>query len=210
VGADFCALLKHPGPDVIRPLMREWETASPPEFSPVPRLLREQGFISPRLADGNRWTDPETLRQTKRITAPDVSVCLDTVEGFSIFFGAEAVMLYHTLRWRFFLTDPEWQRVMLAATRAVGERLGTGAAVLASDCHPIMTRFRERAAWRKCFADLPEGFGEVKSFGKLYIKVSSPAWHDGRRLRTSDTAWDSRGFWRYVFGVNEPVRPDQT
>src|SRR5262249_48599724 len=128
---------------------------------------------------------------------------LDLPSDFELVFGPDAVSIYHTLRWHFFLTDPDWQCVMLRAVKRLCDLLGARDCIVTNDGHPAIEAFRNGAS----FADaLPrasgKGEGEVASIPGLFIDkgfAEDLVYLDSDGQCSAVPVWDTRGYWRFKF-----------
>ena len=178
-----------------------------------------------------RWRPLSDYRQRlpQRPSLPSLEACLDLQSAFSLTFGRDTVWVYHPLRWRFFVTEPEWQRVMLAAVKHFCEVFKAFDCVVTNDCHPAVGAFRNDASLAEALeAASQQGEGEVASLSELYQEDESDSdvalkpvrgaaaellegqfvrWPRGRPLPAGwsrPKVWDSKGFWRYRWQHTKP------
>ncbi len=153
---------------------------------------------------------------------PSLDACLQLPSDFSVTFGRDAVWVYHTLRWVFFVTEVAWQQVMLAAIKRFCELLGASDCIVTNDCHPSVSAFLRGASFAEALdVASREGEGEVASLSDLYREIEDESDVALKPLRESaakylegqlvlwprskplpegwsrPTVWDSKGFWRY-------------
>jgi hypothetical protein len=80
----------------------------------------------------------------------------------------------YQLRWCFFITDNEWQRVMLGALRRFWELFGACDCVVTNDYHPSVSAFRGGAGFAEALGiAASQDEGEVGSLAGLYREVES-------------------------------------
>jgi hypothetical protein len=178
---DFVALLRYSRTRSVVRAIAGLENQTVPVSAEVQRLWREQGFFQLRWGRAY-WVSHTDSRQVKRPRGPDLTAALRTVDGFFLTFGQGVCCVYHLLRWRQFLTDPQWQHAMLAACGALAELLQAPDGVVMSDYHPGYQAFFAGAGYDACLRDLPPGEGEVDTIAGLYQRVDPDM-------------WDSHGYW---------------
>jgi hypothetical protein len=178
---NFVALMRYSRTrDVVRAI-NELENQTAPLSAEVRSLWRESGFFG---FDWGRayWVAHDNGRQVKRPRGPDLSVALRTVDGFFLTFGQGACCAYHLLRWRFFLTDPRWQAVMIRTCESLADRLRSPDVALMSDFHPSYSAFFAGTGFDACLRAAVGREAEVGSIAELY---EEPEPH----------IWDSHGLW---------------
>lgn len=183
MGMDFVALLKYGGPDErLRAVLDELEAGSPPEVQAWAQAWGLRPNEEP--ATWQYHNRPELLdpRLDRRPALPDLRVLLRLPEEFCLTFGADAVEVYHPLRWYHFLTEPALQRPMLDACAELAEWLGASDCVLTSDLSPIIRGFREGMSFDAALASVGPEDGERPHLRDLFLDRP-----DG---------WSSRGYWR--------------
>src|SRR5262245_5847185 len=137
MGWDFSCLFRYPGPKAVEDRILHLEEAWPSELDRAKAAILDAGmkfYTSP-----TRWgyaTEPR-----ERPVLPHLEVYLITPQGFHLVFGADAVEIYHTLRWHAFVTRPELQAPMLDAGRALMRELQGRDAVITRDESPILQAF---------------------------------------------------------------------
>ncbi len=206
MGLDFSALIAYGGPSheilpVISRLERDEEDAA---FQQVVAFGRQEGFAfaerADRKASWRPWSDIER-ELPKRPDLPSLDTCLDLPSDFSLTFGDDAVWVYHTLRWQIFVTEAEWQRVMLGAIRWLCRSFDAKDCILAHDQHLAVFAFREGASFPQALqAAEDRGESAVSSIGDLYIDKGYAdnlvfLGPDGEE--TAVPIWDTRGYWRF-------------
>jgi hypothetical protein len=227
MGLDFTALIRYGGPsgDVL-PAIADLECgAEEAALAEVVACGLRNDFAFAKYAPPEASWRPLAdchQRLLRRPTLPTLEACLDLPSDFSLTFGRDTVWVYHTLRWLFFVTEAEWQRVMLAAVKRFCELLGASDCIITNDCHPAVLAFRDGAGFAEALEVASrQGEGEVASLGELYWKVEDdselalkpvrgPAaeylegqivlWPRGKPLPegwSRPAVWDSKGFWRY-------------
>ena len=201
MGMDFSAIFTYRGLKRCSQQIAALERQVPPQFDVVLTEWKTAGFFN--FAEDYRytaWIHNESNRQVKRPkNSPQLDVCLRTPQGFFITFGKDAFVVYHLLRWRFFMTEPQWQSAMLNACAALAQLFDSDQCVLAHDCHPLMTSFRDDLNFEACVASVAPTDGEVLSIADLYFEIDEPC---DLVIQTeagwaTPTIWDSKGFWRF-------------
>src|SRR5262249_3205191 len=227
MGLDFTALIHYGGPSgyglqgIARLERGEENTA----FAEVIAFgLRNDFAFAKHVGQDAFWRSLVDYEQRlpRRPALPSLEACLDLPSDFSVTFGHDAVWLYHTLRWLFFITETEWQKVMLAAVKRFCELLGASDCVVTNDCHPAVSEFRRGASFDEALRIASQrGEGEVASLSELYRETESDSdmalkpvrgprakylegqlvlWPRDKPLPkgwSRPTVWDSKGFWRY-------------
>lgn len=212
MGMDFSALLKYDGYVRCAKKITELERSSLTEFHEVLEQWKRCNFF--RFWEKyryNAWVDPRSGKQVKRPKRANVKVNLRTHEGFFLCFGRDAIRIYHLLRWRQFLTVPEWQNVMLNACAALGNHFGAGECILAHDCHTVMEAFKRDLTFDRILNEVPSEESEVKRLDDLYICIEDNEniikpngenipWAPTRSVPEGwqrPVYWDSKGWWRF-------------
>ncbi len=227
MGLDFSALIRYGGPsrEILPGVARLERGEEDAPFRQVVAVGLHRGFAFAELADRKAtwrpWSDIEQVIP-QRPDLPSLDTFLDLPSDFSLTFGHDAVWVYHTLRWIYFVTEAEWQLVMLAAVGRFRELLGADDCIITNDCHPAISAFRGGASFAAALEVASrEGEGEVSSLGDLYREVESesdvalkpgsgPAaqylegqlvlWPQDKPLPEGwarPTVWESQGFWRF-------------
>jgi hypothetical protein len=226
MGQDFTALIQYAGPtDAVQRLITAWEQgAEDPALAEVISCGLYKGFAFAEDVQPACWRSHADYDQTfpERPALPSLNAYLHLPSGFTLTFGRDAVWVYHTLRWLFFLTDGEWQRVMLAAVRRFCELLDAGNCIITNDEHPAPQAVYAGSSFAEALAIASQqGEGEVPTLGNMYREVESdsdlalkpvrgPAgkylkgqfvkWPRDKPLPAGwsrPTMWDSKGYWRY-------------
>jgi hypothetical protein len=227
MGLDFSALIQYGGPsrEILRVIARLERGDEDVAFQQVVTSGLRRGFAfaerAGRKAAWRPWTDIEQeIPQGSNL--PSLDTFLDLPSDFSLTFGHDTVWVYHTLRWLFFVTEAEWQRVMLTAMGQICELLKASDCVITNDCHPAISAFRDGASFAEALeVSARQGEGEVSSLSDLYREVeddselalkpgSGPAaqyregqvvlWPRDKPLPdgwSRPTVWESKGFWRF-------------
>ncbi len=212
MGLDFSALIQYGGPSreilpVIACLERGEEDAA---FQQVVAVGLRRGFAfaerAGRKAAWRLWSDIEQ-EIPQRPDLPSLDLSLDLPSDFSLTFGHDAVWVYHTLRWHCFVTEVEWQRVMLSAVRWFCQSLGTADCIIAHDCHPAVLAFQAGASYQQALRIAEDkGEGAVSSIGDLYIDrgyADDLVYLGPGGEELAIPLWDTHGFWRFKFGVGD-------
>jgi hypothetical protein len=227
MGLDFTALIRYGGlnADVLHAIGRLEHGEEVPAFAEVVTYGLSNDFAFAKYSGQHAYWRPVAdyeQRLPYRPTLPSLEFCLELPSDFSLTFGRDSVWVYHTLRWIFFVTEVEWQRVMLAAVERFGELIGASDCIVANDCHPAVLEFRRGASFDEALDRASQqGEGEVASLSELYREFEEPsdvalkpvrgpaAKHlDGQFVRwprskplpegwSRPKIWDSKGFWRY-------------
>jgi hypothetical protein len=174
---DFSCLFRYPGPKAVEDRIWRLESTWPAELEAAKQAMLAAGKRISGAPTWGRGTEPR-----QRPTLPTTEVYLGTPHDFLLMFGADAVHIYHPLRWMIFLTKPELQPPMLAACRALMRELQGRDAVITRDESPIILAFDRGASYDECLA---AGAAEpaVAQIGDMY-------------LDTATGGWDSAGYWR--------------
>ncbi len=217
---DFVALIRYPGPAAVMEAIHRLEHGpEPDEFASVALHGRDMGLAFPGTFP-HGWVPNRESTTQDRPLLPCLTVSLNFPAGFSLTFGRDMVRAYHLLRWRFFLTDPDWQRLMLSAVQWLCERLGALDCVLTSDFHPAGGAFFGGRTFEQALAAGGPEDGEVASLADLYrqwVPEDEQGWAycpgpEGKTRRVCwpadsplpegwyrGTTWDSAGYWRFAW-----------
>src|SRR5262245_16754771 len=188
MGMDFSAIIKYGGPQANDAAIRSLETQPLLELRRVKDLWRKRGFSA--SLEGGGWIDMLAGgAPVGRPSLPSTRGSLKTQAGFILTFTADAVAVSHPLRWQMFLTDPEWQSVMLGACSALTTWLGGDEYLVTRDESPAVLALFEGATYEEAIGRALRQEPEVSRLADLYIQVNDTG------------TWDSRGFLR--------VRPPQ-
>lgn len=222
MGMDFVVLLKYGGPDdrVLRVL--DWlEVTSPAEVRTARRLIRAHGYHDhadePAAWVSHRKPELRDPRLDRRPQLPNRDVALRLPEDFFLTFGRDAVEVYHLLRWRAFLTEPDLQQAMLAACSRLAGLLGATDCIITSDFSPVVHAFREGQGFDASLAAAGPDHGERPDLADLYQEIAEdyilrfverPGNGGQTEYRDWDrdkplppgweraSTWDSKGYWR--------------
>lgn len=185
MGMDFAALLKYePISDKTLQLVEQLEVARPVEIRAVGDYWRQSGFFPFSIAHARWVTDFKEYAEVGRPQLPSLTHALQTPEGFFLVFGADAVYIYHPLRWYLFLTDLVWQKYMLDACKAFAKVLHAVDGIVTSDFSPVIGAFMKGMLFDEALHQTKEI--EVANVGELYIQLDA------------EGTWDSRGYWRFL------------
>jgi hypothetical protein len=197
-------------------------TDRPMPLQAVLRCWQEYGFFN--FYEDWRipvWVEYENHKSVlpARPHLPTLQANLRLPEGFFVTVAKDSLVVYHLLRWQFFLTERKWQSVMFDALRWFCNVFSAKDCVLAHDCHWVVCGIREGIHFGEALSRAErEGCGRVDSFRELYIEVESdsdlamkPAkgnfaqcviWPREKPLPpgwSRPTVWDSKGYWRFVW-----------
>jgi hypothetical protein len=179
MGLDFSALIHYSGPtDCVADSITHLESGGTyPELQQVIEIGRRHGFAfadhAGRDAAWRRLDDWEQALPGRPVL-PDRGVALDLSAGFSLTSGTDVIWVYHPLRWFFFVTDREWQCVMLGALRRFCQLFGARDCVVTNDCHPSVSAVRGGAGFAEALEIAArQDEGEVGSLAELYREVES-------------------------------------
>jgi hypothetical protein len=184
MGMDFSALLHcrsgaHLDPDAPSAIQ-----ASLADSLQMIESLWLATYLRPFRSEIAHWgTHSEHLTQLESPKLPSYEVCFHLPPGFEITFGADAVMVYHRLRWSRFLVDQSWRVAMLDTVGLLAEVLQANDVSISHDCHPIFTAFLDSAPYLECLSQATGIEAERNSLDDLYEELP-------------DGFWDSHGFWR--------------
>jgi hypothetical protein len=176
MGMDFSALLHYEGPTgSMCSAIDQLEIApSHPVTDAVVEHGRDQGFAFAQCAkDSATWrtfADWETTLSA-RPQLPDLSFYLQLPSDFCLTFGHDAVWIYHTLRWIFFVSEEKWQTVMLDAMRYFSDLFKASECIITSDFNPAIIAFREGHEFSRALHVAEPEHGEVASFDELYEEL---------------------------------------
>jgi len=227
MGLDFTALIRYGGTsgNALEAIANLGRGEEEPAFAEVVACGSRNDAAFARYADPQpRWRLLTDWKQmlAQRPPLPSLETCLHLPSDLSLTFGQDAVRVYHTLRWLIFLTDSEWQRVMLGAIKRFCELLEACDCILTNDCHPAVSSFSGGGSFTEALEAAVRGDeGEVASLSELYREVKDDSdlavrpvrgfgaeqlegqivrWPRSKPLPkdwSRATSWDSKGFWRY-------------
>lgn len=187
MGKDFSALLKTQwAGEKSMKVVAALEADSPPELKQVQAFWKEYGFSEPMLSKAT-WVQlfNESGAEIARPDLPNLRAGLHTPEDFFITFGIDAMCIYHLLRWRKFLIDSRWQKVMLQACDSLCRLFGANEGIVTNDESPVITAFFNGSSFDEALAVGQGKYGEVEDIKDLYVEP------------TPDT-WDSFGYWKFL------------
>jgi hypothetical protein len=231
MGLDFNALILYGSlsPSVVLSieLLERGERAKPLADVVACGARRGWAFASNTNRDSiwrSRANWDEKLPQ--RPILPSLACTLELPSQFFLTFGSDAACLYHVLRWHAFLTEIEWQQVMLAAVKYFCQLLSAKDCIVTNDEHPSLSAFHSGALFHEALeSSVQHGQGEVPRIGDLYIEVEDDAdiaikppdgstsefkglgpqlmdWPREKPLPDGwlrPTTWDTKGYWRFTW-----------
>ena len=209
MGLDFTALIRYGGmgEDALRAITRLEADEKDPEFAEVITCgLRNHFAFAEHGARKACWrllgNWEEKLSERPRL--PTLEACLDLPSDFSLVFGSDTVWVSHTLRWIFFVTENEWQRVMLGAVKQLCDLIGATDCIITNDGHPVVAAFCEGATFSAALAVAArEGNKEVARIGDMFVDkgyaedlvFKGPDGND-----SPIPLWDTHGYWHLPLG----------
>ncbi|MGE3807786.1 MAG: hypothetical protein AB7K24_24245 [Gemmataceae bacterium] len=214
MGLDFTALIHYAGPsgDALKAISRLERGEEEPALAEVIACGLRNDFAfakgEPHAAFWRSLKDYDK-RLARRPVLPSLKLCLDLPSDFSLTFGRDTVWVYHTLRWIFFVTEPEWQRVMLAALERFCTLLDASDCVVTNDGHPAVQAFREGASFQESLhVAKVQDEGEVSRLEDLYIDkgyAEDLVFLGPGGEQSAVPVWDTHGFW--CFGLSKSEHP---
>jgi hypothetical protein len=217
MGLDFAALIRYGGPcdDVVHAIAQLEGGDEDAALVEVTACGLHNDFaFAKRPREPAFWRSSSDLDQrlAGRPPLPTLATCLELPCGFTLTFGRDTVCVYHTLRWMFFLSEEEWQRVMLAALDKLCASLGGIDCVVTNDAHPAVLAFQEGASFEDALrAAECKGEGRVERIESLYVDkgYAEPLVYAGPRgEQYAIPVWDTHGYWRFRRQSDEQKRPD--
>jgi hypothetical protein len=183
MGMDFFAFLRCADWEKMTAGVESLEHESPAAIRKVRDLwIRSGGVLVP--LDEPKWlTFDLDLRPVPRPPLPNLDIGLATREEFHLLFGYDAVLVYYGLRWRTFLTEPEWQETMLDAVRAFAALLGATEAVITCDFCPAFHGFRDGMSFDEALEQVHGSHVDVADLSEL------------RDLEPHPGTWEYHGYW---------------
>lgn len=181
MGDDFSALLAYRGIDaaIERIITRLESGYEPPELTRVVELGVVNGFHWADRRWRVRWFDTadcETPREARPLL-PDATAQLKLQSGFFLAFGADAIWVYHLLRWRSFRVDPRWQEAMVSAVNWFRHVFGATDAVITWDGSWIVGGFKSGLSFDRAQGQaVNEGEREVASVDDLPLLDDNHGW----------------------------------
>lgn len=134
MGNDFSALLEYRGigAAVLRIITRLESGYEPAEVTRVVDFGAAEGLAFAKRRQPVRWYHLSDCDQPlpARPPLPNLSTRLALQSDFSLTFGADAIWVYHTLRWQFFCCDGRWRDVMVPAVNWFRDMFGATDAVV--------------------------------------------------------------------------------
>src|SRR5260370_36574274 len=207
MGLDFTALIHYGGPsgDALQGIgWLEGGQEGPTLAEVVAGGLRNDFAFAKHASKQAYWRSLADYDQRLacRPALPSLEACLDLPSDFSLTFGQDAVWVYHTLRWIFFVTEPEWQRVMLAALGRFCEVLGASDCIVTNDGNPAVFEFQKGTTFSEAlrFAEL-QGEGEVARLEGLFIdkgRSEELVFVGPQGEQSAAPVWDTHGYWRVL------------
>ena len=186
MGMDFIALLKCPDWIRVTAAVDSLERQSPPAAQKVRELWRRRGYAETCWHKPTWTTLDLDVTPVPRPTLPNLEIGLATPEDFVLTFGADAVALYHILRWDVFLAEPEWQEAMLDASRAFADLLGATDGIITCDWCSADKRFLEGYSYDDALSHAQGEGADAASLSDLVDVEPDP-----------DT-WEYHGYWRFL------------
>lgn len=187
MGMDFCALLNcDVSGAACQNAVTLLEQGSPDAVQRIADHWHRSGFAS--LSCGKAAWVPRYSAEpgvSIRPSLPNLKLALRTDEAFFLTFGANAVCIYHILRWRRFLTDKEWQSTMLDVCNAFADLFASPVGIVTRDESPVIEAFFHSSTFADSLAAGEDKDGEVDQLDDLFEVVDS------------DGTWDSHGFYRF-------------
>jgi len=205
MGLDFSALIRYPGPtavvlDAISRLEHDAEDAA---FAEVNACGLRGDFDFPKYAcEKAHWAAVEDYEELlpERPTLPSLEWCLELPSSFSLTFGRDAIAVWHSLRWMYFVKETEWQQVMISAIKRFCDLLQAQDCIITSDENPAIIAFRNGASFEDALqAADQQGEGAVSHLGDLYIDegYADDLVFEGPPGESSQVPlWDTHGYWR--------------
>jgi hypothetical protein len=227
VGLDFSALIQTNGlsADVVESIDRLESTGEDAAFARVVNYGLSNDFSFARCNDKRaRWRSMADWNQIlpRRPHLPSLEARLHLPSDFCLTFGHDAVWVYHSLRWISFLTEVEWQRVILAAVKRFCGLLRARDCIVTNDENPAVLEFLRGTSFVDALRIATKnGEGEEVTLNDLYREVEDesdvamkPAdgplakylegqlvqWPRSKALPkgwSRPLVWESKGFWRY-------------
>lgn len=204
MGLDYTALIYYRGPTEILSALASLEAGGGDStFQEVIALgIRNDFAFANHAGSQAYWSELKNYEQKlhERPSLPSLQACLQLPSDFSLTFGDDTVWVYHTLRWIFFVTEAEWQRAVIAATKHFYELLGGKDCIITNDEHPAVTAFLSGASFEESLArSMKEGNGEVASIAEMYIDkgyADDLVYEGPEGQHYAIPLWDTHGFWR--------------
>jgi hypothetical protein len=209
VGLDFTALIRYGGPaDVVLRAIAYLETDE--EDSVLAEVvacgLRNDFAFARHRAGKAHWRPLDNWEAglSERPRLPCLKACLQLPSDFSLIFGRDAVWVYHTLRWMFFVKQSEWQRIMLGAVKRFCDLFVATDCIITSDQHPAVAAFRTGAMFPQALAAAAKaGEGEVGRISDLYIDkgyAKGLAFKEPDGKYSAIPMWDTHDYWCLPLG----------
>lgn len=205
MGLDFTALIRYGGPaeDVLRAIGCLEADEEDSVLSEVVVLgLRNDFAFAEHRPERAYWRTLSNWeeRLPERPSLPSLEACLELSSDFSLTFGRDAVWVYHPLRWIFFVTEHEWQRVMLGAVKRFCDLFGATDCIVTNDEHPAVAAFRKGVPFSEALAEATgEREGEVARISDLYIDegyAEDLVFEEPDGTCSAVPLWGTHGYWR--------------
>ncbi|MEM9950324.1 MAG: hypothetical protein AAF846_01890 [Chloroflexota bacterium] len=233
MGQDFAAVIHYDGdltkcktlvsrfekgfaPDSFTQIVDTWQKTS---FSDHDRNILWQTF---RVSDDKKTHETPSL--------PDTTWALRLMSDVYLLFGEDTIGFYHLLRWRQFLTNSDWNSVMVNAVKDVCHLFKASDCILVGDYSEAWGYFLSGSSYADILksANNQDG-GEVTNIADMYVEytpedsknVAFKPIYDEQGNVISDkvvfwshdkslpdgwsrpTVWESRGYWRLPLGEME-------
>jgi hypothetical protein len=220
MGMDFSALMCYRGPmdnDFFSAIDQLESSPHHPKLEAVVNFGQDQDFAFAAETETNAtWRIDWQTQLLSRPKLPDLAYYLNLPSGFDLTFGHGAILIYHPLRWIFFITDEQWQRLMLNATSFLCQLFNAADCIITSDFNPAITSFLDGRNFADSLLTSEPHEGEVETLDDLYEEweddsdlALKPAgnglegqivtWPKSKPLPEGwqrATIWDSKGYWR--------------
>ncbi|HTU89195.1 MAG TPA: hypothetical protein VMF69_03780 [Gemmataceae bacterium] len=208
MGLDFTALIRYGGPaeDALQAIALLKGGEEDPALAEVIACgLRNDFAFAKNHAEKASWRSLHNWeeRLPERPCLPSLEASLQLPSDFSLTFGGDTVWVYHSLRWIFFVTENEWQRVMLEAVKRFCGLFAATDCIITNDQHPAVAAFRQGAAFRDALAQAArQGEGEVARISDLFIDKGCSedlVFKDLDGTYSAVPLWDTHGYRRLPF-----------
>ena len=195
MGIDFSAILEfpglaNPGSDIVARL----ETDDTGMFDEVCKVSRSKDEYTHVIGSWS-WQREEragsnvTIHQQR--TRPDEinqDWSLATSAGFKLTFGPALFRIYHPLRWKMFLNDPQWQGAILDAIDTFMKMFAAKKCVLSHDCSAVVTFIDEP----NLETAIEKAVNQWRQFEAPELSEAVPDYDS-----TDENGINATGFWRY-------------
>lgn len=226
MGLDFSALIHYPGPngEVSKSIARLEDGEEDAAIKEVVACGKRNGFaFANHATDVVHWRSlfDYKKRFTGRPDLPSRTACLSLTSDFHLMFAADVIWVYHTLRWRFFVTEIEWQRIMLGAISHFCQLFSAIDCIITYDQNRAVNSARDGMLYSDALVEAERGEGEVETLDDLYRETESTSelvmkpvdgplasvvegqmvqWPTSKPLPLGwvrPTIWNSKGYWRF-------------